>query len=267
MNENNNAVVQNAGDVETPQAISPQAEVQAEAPVQTPTEQQPVEVEQNEQDDPREFQNRRLAEDNRKLKAELEARQRNESAFDMFRPTQAPQAPTGVNIYDYVDQESGTVDWNAYNASVNNAIAQSSQVASYTAQQTTREIIDEQNARSRHPEVFANPELEKQAAAMYLFEKMQGNNVSVSDIAARIAGKQSKAIAQAEKAGAEKILSEVSEKEAASLTASAQTSAPARLAQSQDELEGLRQSSRGRGQESTDAVAKRLNAIGWRGQR
>jgi hypothetical protein len=266
LNENNNAVVQSAGE-ETPQVSPPQTEVESSTQ-QTPTEQQPVVVEQNELDDPREFQNRRLAEDNRKLKAELEAKAKNESAFDVFRPRQAPvAAPTGVNIYDYVDQESGTVDWNSYNGAVNNAIAQTQQVASYTAQQTTREIIDEQTARTKYPEVFANPELEEQAASMYLFAKMQGRDVSVSDIAAKIARGTSKAIAQAEKAGAEKILSEVSEKEAASLQASTQTSAPARQAASADQLERLRQQSRGRGRESDEAVAVRMSAIGWRGQK
>jgi hypothetical protein len=258
----NDAVVQN--EVETPtQTSSPQVE----APTtegQTLPEANPAGVPNDpeanmSEEQRRAFQEQRL--EIKRLKEEKQARLKNESAFNVFRP-QAQPGQVGVNIDNYRDPITGEYNLGAYNQAVNAALQQTVAVAQQ-ANQSVDERLDEYQARNRHPELFDDPEAEEEIASRYLYYKMSGKNVTISDIADSVAKKYSKAVSKAEKIGAEKALEQVSPKEQAALQAAAQNSNPARASQSQDDLERLRQMSRGRDSFADDAIVARLKSIPW----
>lgn len=242
---------------ETTQASSPQAEVPTteEQTVQVEVDQPQVEqvsdVESEQPKDPREFQNQRLAEENRRLKAE----KRQGSAFDAFRPQTVPVG-NQVDINNYTD-EYGQVNFNAYNAAINSHIQQ---VASVQAQQVVQEQLDEQNARSKYPELFENSDTEQEIADKWIAAKLRGEDLSVSEIAERIAKRTSKDVSKAEKRGAEKILQEVSLKEQAGLSVSGETSQGSRQEQSDEEQAVLEMETRVGNQ---DAIVARLKNIPW----
>lgn len=197
----------------------------------------------------------------KRLKEETKLKNKSESAFNMFRPQTPPASQPGpVRVEDYQDPMTGETNWTAYNNAVNDALVKTRQIASFEAQQSTQELIDENNARNKHPEIFADPEAEEEIASRYLFYKMRGENVSISDIAERVAKRYSKAVSKAEKIGAEKALNEVTEKENAGLSASSQTSQPARTTESVEDYERLRANTR-RGDD--DAIAARISKIPW----
>ncbi len=254
-------------ETETTQTNSPQVKEETTTPQTTSetsgdqgvavenTDEFPTDVEEQR----RAFQEQR--QEIKRLKEEKEARTKGESAFNAFRAQTPPVSQISpVNIEDYTDPITGQVNTAAYNFAVNNAIAQGNQMASFQAKQTAQELIDENNARSKYPEVMNNAESEREVADLWLAAKLRGENPSVSDIAARIAKRDGKTISKAEKIGAEKILNEVSEKEQAGLNAEGQTSALGRQATSQEELNNLRVQTRfGK----ADAIAARVSKIPW----
>lgn len=252
-NQETNAVAENEVE-ETTQDSSPQSEVQETE--QTPQDSTPsVDVSSGDDFPEDEEERRRAFQEMRReikaLKEQGQTRERSESAFDAIRPQ---PVVTQADVSQYTDPMTGEVNWGAYN----NAITQA---AREQARLEVTEQLDEHEARTKYPEVFNDPKAEENVAAKYLYYKLRGQNVKVTDIAAQEAQTFKKATARAEKAGAERALTEVNEKEQAALSAQGQTSAPARQAQSSTDLERLRAMSRGRGQESIDAIAQRLKGV------
>jgi len=202
----------------------------------------------------------------KRLKEEGSAREKNESAFDIFRPNAGvPQSQSSpIRVEDYQDPYSGEIDWNKYNGAMNNALQQTQKTAQAEAQRTTQEIIDENNARTKHPEVFSDKDLEEEAASRWLFDRMNGRNTPLSDIVDKIASRSNKAVTKAEKIGAEKMLEEVSSKEQAAVAVEGETSATSKKAISDEEFDSLRRASRGKGRTSEEAIAQRLKGVPWR---
>ncbi len=239
------SVVEPTTQTDSPQVEEPATEVQTTSgQADQADEKGSTDVTEEEPKDPRDYQVKRLAEENKRLKAE-----RKGSAFDAFRPQAQPGQ---VDVARYTN-EYGEINWAGYNQAVNQQIQT-------VAQQTTQELLDENNARTRHPELFADPDTEQEIADRWVAAKLRGENVSVSDIADRIAKRNSKDVSKAEKRGAEKMLQEVSEKETAGLSASTQTSQGSRQVQVQENLEVLSEQTR---QGNEDAIVERLRTIPW----
>ncbi len=244
----------------TTQPSSPQGEV-AETQQETQQTQQNVEPDlpNDESEARRAFQsqrleNKQLKEELDRLKSEQDGRQRNESAFNSFRAPTQP-AVNQVDINQFADPTTGEVNWNAYNGALN-ANAQS--IAANQASQTVKEQLDEYQARSKYPDVFKDKDLEEEVASRYLFNRLNGRNVTVEELAGQVAKKLNKALDKAVQQGAEQALTELSPKEQASLAVTGTTSAPSRAAQSAEEQDALRQKVRHGGEEGMDAVAKLL---------
>lgn len=194
------------------------------------------------------FQEMRL--ENKRLKEEQGARKKGESAFDVFKPkTTGP-----VDINNFVDSSTGNVDWNAYNQ----AVVSQAQTA---ATQTVSEQLDEAKAREKYPEVFADPDLEEAVAGKWIASKLQGQEVSISDIASKLSKKLTKATTKAEKEGAKKALTELTPKEEAALSAQGQSSSSAQRQANAEDLESLRLRAR-RGDE--DAMATLMSRVAWK---
>lgn len=205
----------------------------------------------------RAFQEMRL--ENKRLKEQVQATTKKESAFNVFRPQTPPVSqPAQVRVEDYQDQLTGETNWTAYNQAVNTAIANASKQAEFVAQQTAQDIVDENNARTKYPELFNDQETEQEIADRWFAAKMRGENPSITQIAERVAKRYSRAVSKAEKIGAEKAFNELSEKEQAGLSASGQTSEPARQEASQEDIERLRVRSRGG---DDDAITARISKI------
>lgn len=199
------------------------------------------------------FQEMRL--ENKRFKDELEARKTSESAFNVFKPKQVSQ---GVDPNNYVNPNTGEIDWVSYNNAVVNQ-------ASVVASNAVQEQLDENRAREKYPEVFANPKLEKAVAGQWFAEKMQGNNVSVTQLAAEYAefiqDSVKKAEKVAEKRGAQQALSELTPKEAASLQAQGTTSTQAKNELSLEDEENLKLRAR-RGDDA--AMAQLMRNVAWK---
>lgn len=263
--DENNVVVENAVETDTTQASSPQAEnpitegetMQGEN-VQTPVvEESNVPVDQAEQR--RAFQE--LRQENKRLKEEREASlPKGESAFNAFRAQTPPVSSSPVQVQNFTDPITGETDWQSFNQAQQAREQQIIQQAKYEAQQTTQELLDENNARSKYKELFADPEIEQDMADKWLAAKLRGQNVSITQIADGFARKLKQSVSKAEKIGAERILTEVSEKEKAGLTASSQSSQGAVRASSQEEIESLRAGTRIGNQ---DSVTARISKIPW----
>jgi hypothetical protein len=254
-NQDNVAVekeVETTTQTESPQVEVPTTEEQTVTEqVDQPEQQQVSNVESEEPNDPREYQIKRLAEENRRLKSE----RRQGSAFDAFRPQAQPNAGQ-VDVNNYTD-EYGQVNWNAYNSAVNQNIQQ---IASTQASQAVQEQLDEQKARTNHPELFADPDTEQEIADLWIAAKLRGENASVSEIADKVDKRYRKDVSKAEKRGAEKMLQEVSTKEQAGLSASGQTSQGQRVQEAEEDLAELQSETRVGNQ---DAIVARLQRIPW----
>jgi len=252
-------VVEETTQTDSPKVEVPTTEEQTIQEAKTDsqvTEDLPV----DEEEQRRAFQAQRL--EIKRLKEEKEARVKSESAFDVFRPKEAPVASSiPIRVEDFTDPYTGEVNWNAYNTAVNNTLQNVQKTARFEAQQTTQEIIDENNARSNYPDLFADRETEQEIADRWFAAKMRGENMSVSEIAKRVAKRFGSAVSKAEKIGAEKILEEVSPKEQAALAAEGETSTSSRQQLSDEEFERLKRQSRGKGSEAEDAIATRLKAV------
>lgn len=237
---------------ETTQVAPPTTEAPTVTEEQTATEPESQDEPKGMTEEQRKaFQDQRL--EIKRLKEETGTRKQSESAFAAFRP----QSQVGaVDVNRYADPTTGIVDWNTYNQAV-------TQQARVEAAQAAREEVDEYRARQTHPDLFENPRTEKLIAAQWLYEKMQGRNVSITEIANDFSKDFAKAVTKAEKTGAEKMLTQVSEKEQAAVTPS-QTSSQASQQLKADDLENLQRQSRGKGRESEEAVAKRFSQIPWK---
>lgn len=250
INDQNNAVVENEVEptiqTSSPQVEAPSTEEQTTvAEVDQPIQQEVPDVEPAKT--PRDYQIERLAEENRRLKSE------RGNAFDAFRPQVQPGV---VDVQQYTD-EMGNTNWNAYNAAL---VANAKQVAKTEAQTTVTELLDEQNARTKHSELFADPDIEQEIADRWVAAKLRGENATISDIADKVAKRFSKDVSKAEKRGAEKALQEVSVKEQAGLSAAGQTSQASRMAQSDEDYARLSEQTRVGNQ---DAIIARLKNIPW----
>lgn len=259
-----NVVVENAGETETPQANSPQAEtpitegqtMQGET-VQPPVVEDsdvPVDIEEQR----RAFQE--LRQENKRLKEEREALPKGESAFSALRAQTPPVSSSPVQVQNFIDPITGETDWQSYNAAQQVREQAIIQQAKFEAQQTTQELLDENNARLKYKDLFADPDIEQDMADKWLAAKLRGQPVSITQIADGFARKLKLTASKAEKIGAERVLTEVSEKEKAGLTASSQSSQGAARASSQEEQESLRAGTRLGNQ---DSVTARISKIPW----
>jgi hypothetical protein len=261
MDETKNVAAKSAVETTT-QPSSPQGKV-PETQVETTIKEQPIvepDLPNEESEARRAFQqqrleNKQLKEELDRLKSEQDGRIRNESAFDSFRAPTQPGVKQ-VDINQFADPNTGEVNWNAYNAA---QTANVQAVAAAQSAQTVKDQLDEYQARSKYPDVFSDKELEKEVAARYLFEKLNGNtNVTVESLAGQVAKRVNKALDKAAQQGAEQALTELSPKEQASLAVSGTTSAPSRQARSAEEQEALSLKTRRGGEEAIDAIAQRL---------
>lgn len=258
MDETKQVAAENAVEQTTP-TNSPQDKA-PETQVETQQTQQIVEPElpTDKEEERRAFQQMRL--EKQQLKEELERlkseRTTNEpSSFDTFR---APTQPAGpVDLNNFTNPVTGEVDWNAYN---NAQFAAAQQVATQQARQTVTEQLDEYQARTKYPEVFADKKTEKQIAALYLFEKLNGRNVSIEQLAGEVARGTNKVLEKAAQAGAEQALTELTPKEQASLSITGTTSASAKSAQSAEADEAVRHTIRRGGQSGEEALASLLSS-------
>lgn len=263
MNDNNVAEEQVVETVTT-QDSSPASEspITGDETTQEETVQTPVAEESNEQamtlEQRRAFQEMRL--ENKRLKEEMEARPKAESAFNAFK-AQTPPVPSGpIRVENFQDPITGETNWQEYNNAQQVREQQIIQQARFEAQSTVQETLDEERARTKYPELMSDPTTEKQIASRWFYEKAQGNNVSISDIASEFARNFKQAVSKAEKVGAERILNEVSEKEKAGLTAPSQSSQQSARASSNEDSERLVAGTRVGNQ---DAVTARISKIPW----
>ncbi len=257
-----------AGEAETPQVVPPTTEqptTGAETMVKEPVDQVPLTEGESDlpadvEEQRRAFQEQRL--EIKRLREEAAKREKSESAFNAFRVQTPPIGqPVELRIENFTNPVTGETDYAAYNQAVNQVIQrQATQSASFIAQQTTNEMLDENNARLKHPTEFKDKNFEQRVADRWVAAKFRGENPSISDIADDEANLYGKAISKAEKVGEEKALTDLSEKEKAGLSASGQTSTPARQESSREDFEQLQAKTR-RG--DFDAVAARISKIPW----
>lgn len=262
--DTNNVAEENVVETDTTQTSSPQVEspITEGKTVQGETVQPPV-VEDAKDPAMNEEQRRAFQEmrqENKRLKEKMEARPTGESAFNQFRVTTPPASQAPVDVQQFTDQLTGETNWYGYNQAQQQREQQIIQQAKFEAQQTTQELLDENNARQKFPALFADPEVEQDIADKWLAAKLRGQNASITQIADGFARKLKQTASKAEKVGAERILNEVSDKENAGLTAQGQSSQGAKLAISQENSDKLRLNTR---QGSLDAVTARISQIPW----
>jgi hypothetical protein len=263
--DNQNVVEQKAVETETIQSNSPQdrepitgAETIQEETVQPSVVEDSSEPAGMNEEQRRAFQEQRL--EIKRLREERETKPREESAFNAFRAQTPPAQSAPVRIEQYADPITGETNWQAYNAALQQREQNISQQARFEARSEVQEVLDEERARTKFPDLMSNPVTEKQIASRWLYEKIQGRNVSITDIAGEFARNFRHAVSKAEKVGAERILNEVSEKEKAGLTAASRSSQGAVRGASQEDTERLSASTR-RG--NADAVTARISKIPW----
>ena len=246
--EDKTEVVQNVVETETTQTNSPQ--VEAETTPQTTSE--PKQESESDLEQRKAFQEMRL--ENKRLKEEVEARKKNESAFDSFRTKPVAQ---NFNSDQFADPVTGEIDWARYNA------AQEAKITATVTNQVEerlKEERDESNARNKFPDLFNDPEVEQEIADRWFASKMRGENPTVTDIASKISKRFEKALTKAEKAGAQKALTEVAPKEQVALTTTGQSASQAqRLQENEDTTAKLGAVRYG----NDDALADLMGKIPW----
>lgn len=241
MEETNQAVAENVEET-TSQASSPQAKEPEVQETTQETESGETKTQEFEEDssgsDLPEMTNeqreafQRMRQENKRLKEEVEARKKHESAFATFRSQGSQNSQ--ITFEQFADPNTGQVDWNGYNLAVQRQ-------ASAVAQQQVEEKLDEYEARQKYPELFNDPEIEEELASMWFFGKYKGENVSIKEIAERYARRHNKAVAKAQKKGAEEALTELSAKEKASLEARGQNASQAVAQQRAEDAQALRE--------------------------
>lgn len=250
MEEPKNVAVESAVETETTQTSSPQVEAETTTPQ---TKEETVEELPNATDEQRKaFQEMRL--ENKRLKEEMEARQRNESAFDQFKPK--PVAPV-FNSEQFTDPYTGEFNWEAYSKAQEQTIA--AKVTSQIEERIAQEK-DEETARNLHPELFKDPEIEQEIADRWVAAKLRGENATVTEIADRVSKRFSKALNKAEQLGAERALNEVSPKEQVALSTNSQSSGQAQRQQvketNSEELNAIRFG-------NEDVLANAMSKVPW----
>lgn len=264
--DDNTVVEEKVVETETTQSSSPQDEnpitggetMKGEAVVQTPVSEESDVSNTMTFEQRKAFQEQRL--ENKRLKEEIEARKTGESAFNVFRTAQPPAQLQPVRIEQFTDPITGQTNWQEYNTAQQNREQQILAQAKYEARSEVQELMDEEKARTKYPELMNDPVTEKQIASRWLYEKINGHSVSITDIASEFARNFKHAVSKAEKIGADRILNEVSEKEKAGLVAQSQSSQGSVRSTSKEEHARLENSTR-RG--DYDAVAARLSKIPW----
>lgn len=253
-------------ETETTQTESPQVEspitggetIQEEPVVQTPVVEEANEPAGMSEEQRRAFQEQR--QEIKRLKEERETQSSGESAFDTFRAQTPPSLSGPVLVENFRDQFTGETNWSAYNLAQQSREQQIIQQAKSEALAEVNDMRDEDRARAKYPELMNDPVTEKQIASRWLYEKVQGKPVSISDIASEFARNFKQAVSKAEKVGAERVLNEVSEKEKAGLTASSQSSQGAVRATAQAEAEQL---SAGTRKGDSGSITARISKIPW----
>lgn len=239
---------------QTTQDVVVDQDTSLESPDETPAGSENWTAEQR-----RAFQEQR--QEIKRLKEQVAVREKSESAFNAFRPQTPPVSqPNVVRVENYTDPVTGETNWSGYNQAVAQREQQVISQAQFAAKQTVEEMLDENNARTKFPEVMNNRETEQEVADRWFAAKMRGEIPSIAEIAERVAKRDSKTISKAEKIGAEKAFNEISEKEKAGLQATGQTSEPARQVASQEETADLSFKTQ-RGDYS--AVTARVSKIPW----
>jgi len=193
-------VEEKAVETETTQTSSPQVEspitgdetIQGEDNVQVPVVEEADVTESMTEEQRRAFQDQRL--ENKRLREELETKPKEDSAFNVFRAQTPPASFSPVRVENFIDPITGETNWQGYNQAQQDREQQIIQGARVEAQSTVQELIDEERARTKYPELMNDPVTEKQIASRWLYEKVQGNNVSISDIAGEFARWNSKSI-------------------------------------------------------------------------
>ncbi len=241
-------VVQSVVETETTQVESPTTEMESIPE----TAQEDVALPDSKEEERKAFQEMRL--ENKRLKEEIESRQKNESAFEIFKPK--PQL-TSFSSEQFVDPITGEVNLQAMNQAQEATIT-----AKVTAQMEQRlaQEKDEDNARRLHPELFADPDIEQEIADRWFAATMRGEKVTVTDIANKVGKRFQKALTKAEEVGAQKALQDVAPKEKVALTASGQSSSSAQRQISAEQDQRIIESIRFG---SDDALAEAMSKIPW----
>ena len=241
-------VVQNEVETETTQVDSPPTEVETTQQ----TAQEDVALPDSKEEERKAFQEMRL--ENKRLKEEVEARQRNESAFQAFKPK--PQI-SSFSSDQFVDPITGEVNIQALTQAQEAHLTNKLRAE---MDQKLSEERDEENARRLHPDLFADPEIEQEIADRWFAATMRGDKVTVTDIAGKVSKRFEKALDKAEKAGAEKALQDIAPKEKVALTATGQSGSAAQRQANSEQDEALIQSVRFG---SDNALAEAMSKIPW----
>lgn len=264
--EDTKVAVEKAVESETTPTNPPQVEdpitgdqtTQGETDVQTPVVEETQVPANMTAEQARAFQEMRL--ENKRLKEEREALPKGESAFNVFRAQTPSVQSEPVMVENFTNPMTGETNWQAYNLAQQQREQQILTQAKAEARSEVQDLLDEEKARAKYPDLMNDPATEKLIAARWLYEKVQGNNVSVSNIASEFARDFKQAVSKAEKVGAERILSEVSEKEKAGLTAGGQSSQGAVRSASREEQTQLSIATQ---QGDADAITARISQIPW----
>lgn len=261
---------QKAVETETTQVVPPATEeltTEVQTTLETPVEGEkvesqtefPVGSENWTAEQRRAFQEQR--QEIKRLREEVGSRKQSESAFNAFRaPTPPVMQPGDIRAENFIDPNTGMLDTAGFDRAINAKLQAAQQAANYTAQQTAQDMLDENNARIKHPELFSDRDTEQEIADRWFAAKMRGENPSILEIADRVSRRYGSAVSKAEKIGKEQAFTEISEKEKAGLSASGQTSAPGRQEASSEELANLSFKTR---KGDYDAVASRISKIPW----
>jgi hypothetical protein len=246
---------QSAVEQTTTQTDSPR--VEEKPTVSQTTESAAVQEVSDEFPESQEEQRKAFQQMRQELKALKEAKEETpkESAFDAFRPQQqVTGAPVDPQLY--ADPISGNVNWQAYNQALK-------QEATTAARQAAQEMMDEQTARTKHPDLFTNPARERKIADLWFAAKMRGENPTITQVADEYARELGSVLSKAEKNAAEKVLTEVSEKEKAAMAVTSQSSHAAQAQVTSYETEAAMDRVR-RG--DTDALASLMSKVPWAGR-
>jgi hypothetical protein len=245
--------VQNAVETETTPVTPPQTEVETATPqTKEAGTDQAQELPTQTEEQRKAFQEQR--QEIKRLKEEVAARTKNESAFDAFRVT--PPIPQ-FSSEQFSDPVTGEVNWQQYQAAQEAKIT-----ATVTSQveERLRQERDEATARNKHPEVFEDPDTEQEVADRWFAAKMRGENPTITEIAAKVSKRLEKTLVKAEIRGAQKALTEVEPKEKVALTASGQSPTQAiRHQETEDDQARIAAIRYG----SDDALADAMSKIPW----
>lgn len=262
MDKQNEAVINTAGEVETPVSTPPVDEpkttsVDSETPADSRSDEAvvetrtdvPDELPQDQSEQAKAFQTMR-----RKLKeleVQVSEKKRRQSVFEELKPSSVsqnvPTASAPIDVNQFIDPSTGQFNAHEYNAAVNRAIESARREAHYTASQTVNQTIDENRAREKFPQLDPNSDqfdasFEEKVASRYFFDLYRGKNPTLSKIAEAEAKVHFRTDERKlEKEVAQKVKEQLTEKEQAALSAGGR-SKPQDLTSQQ--MESIRRKSR-----------------------